>query len=103
MPFQNTIKVASGFNMPVILNYYSASLEGKACIGVDEYGDKYLVKSEDAIRIKKIFKLGNEREYILLTLSSTIIVSDTIKKRHITNNVQMAAMAALPRPPARPE
>ncbi len=72
-------------DMPIMLDYYSDTREGKAFLGEDSATkDKMLVRSEEEYTspIAKIFKV--EDEFIVITENSIYIVSKNIKKRTIT-------------------
>ena len=69
---------------PIMLDYWSASLDKKALIGVKESGEKLLVKSEDEYTsgIVKFYKSGTE--YIVITENSIYLVSSDIPTRKIS-------------------
>ena len=72
-------------DMPIMLDYYSDTRDGKAFLGEDSATkDKMLVRSEEEYTspIAKIFKV--EEEFIVITENSIYIVSKNIKKRTIT-------------------
>jgi len=80
---QHASKLAITDDRPIMLDYWSLSLEKKVIIGVKEDGEKLLVKSEDEYTspIGKIFKI--ESEYIILTENSIYIVSSDIQSNRI--------------------
>jgi hypothetical protein len=69
---------------PIMLDYWSASLDKKALVGVKETGEKLLVKSEDEYTspIAKFYKSGTE--YIIITENSIYLVCSDIPTRKIS-------------------
>ena len=88
LPGDNTMKHASKLaivdDKPILLDYWSSSLDAKALIGVREGGEKLLVKSEDEYTspISKFYKSGSE--YIIVTENSIYLVSSDIPNRSIS-------------------
>lgn len=88
LPGDNTMKHACKLaivdDKPILLDYWSSSLDAKALIGVREGGEKLLVKSEDEYTspISKFYKSGSE--YIIVTENSIYIVSSSIENRRIS-------------------
>ena len=68
-----------------MLDYWTASLDKKALIGVKDNNEKLLVKSEDEYTsaIAKFYKSGTE--YIVVTENSIYIVSNEIPSRKISS------------------
>ena len=83
MCMQHASKLAIVEDRPIMLDYWSQSIEKKVIIGVKENGEKLLVKSEEEYtsQIGKIFKI--ESEYIILTENSIYIVSSDIQSNRI--------------------
>ena len=87
LPSDVTLKHAAKLSIvddkPIILDYWTASLDKKALIGGKENGEKLLVKSEDEYtsQIVKFYKSGTE--YIVITENSIYIVSNDIPTRKI--------------------
>ena len=81
---QHCSKLAVIDDKPIMMDYWTASQEGKVLIGVREGGEKLLVKSEDEYTspISKIFK--NETEYIIITENSIYIVDSSIPTKRIS-------------------
>ena len=81
---QHCIKMAISDDKPIMLDYYTLSLDKKVLIGVRENGEKLLVKSEDEYTspIEKIFKV--ETEYIIATENSLYIVSSAIPTKRLS-------------------
>ena len=69
---------------PVLLDYWTSSLDKKALVGVKETGEKLLVKSEDEYTspIAKFYK--SSTEYIIITENSIYLVSADIPTRKIS-------------------
>jgi len=82
--FTNITKIAITEDKPIMMDYWLASLEKKALIGVRENNEKLLVKSNEEYTspIQKIFRAGNE--YIIMTENSLYIVDNKIMSRRIT-------------------
>ena len=81
--FQHATKVAILEDKPIILDYWTSSLEKTCLIGVRSNNEKLLVKSEDEYTspIAKIFKV--DTEYIIVTANSIYIVAADISTRRI--------------------
>jgi hypothetical protein len=81
--FQNAAKLAITEDKPIMLDYWSDSLDGKALIGVRENNEKMLVKSAEEYTspIAKLYRSGTE--YIVMTENSIYLVSSTIPSRRI--------------------
>jgi len=88
LPSDVTLKHASKLaiveDKPILLDYWTHSLDKKALIGAKENGEKLLVKSEDEYTssIAKFYKSGTE--YIVITENSIYIVSSDIPTRKIS-------------------
>ena len=81
--FQHATKIAILEDKPIILDYWTCSLEKTCLIGVRQNNEKLLVKSEDEYTspIAKIYKV--ESEYIIVTENSIYLVSADISTRRI--------------------
>ena len=79
----HAIKLAIVEDKPIMMDYWTASLDKSVVIGVSENKDKLLVKSEDEYTstIAKIFKV--ETEYIIMTENSIYLVSNDIPTKRI--------------------
>jgi hypothetical protein len=88
LPSDVTLKHAAKLSVvddkPIMLDYWTASLDKKALIGARDNGEKLLVKSEDEYTstIAKFYKSGTE--YIVITENSIYIVSNEIPTRKIS-------------------
>ena len=87
LPADVTLKHAAKLSIvddkPIMMDYWTFSLDKKALIGARENGEKLLVKSEDEYTssIQKFYKSGTE--YIIITENSIYIVSNDIPTRKI--------------------
>lgn len=81
---QHACKLAIVDDKPIMLDYWTDSLEQKVLIGVRESGEKLLVRNEDEYTspIAKIYKV--EDNYIILTENSLYIVSAVIQTKRIS-------------------
>lgn len=88
LPADVTMKHAAKLSIvddkPIMMDYWTASLDKKALIGAKENSEKLLVKSEDEYTsiIQKFYKSGTE--YIVITENSIYIVSSEIPTRKIS-------------------
>lgn len=88
LPTDATLRHAAKLSIvkdkPIVLDYWTVSLDKKALIGVKESGEKLLVKSEDEYtsHIEQFFKSGPE--YIIITENSIYVVSSEIPSRKIS-------------------
>jgi hypothetical protein len=81
---QHCCKIAITQDKPILLDYWTSSLDNKIVIGVRDNEEKLLVKSEEEYTspIVKIYKI--DTEYIILTENSIYIVSSKIATRKIS-------------------
>ena len=84
MTIKHACKIAIVEDKPIILDYWSASLDNKALIGIRDYKEKLLVKSEEEYTspISKFYKSNSE--YIIVTENSIYLVSSDIPNRNIS-------------------
>ena len=88
LPDDITMKHAAKLSIvddkPIMMDYWTASLDKKALIGARDNGEKLLVKSEDEYTstIQKFYKSGTE--YIIITENSIYLVSNEIPTRKIS-------------------
>lgn len=88
LPIDATLKHAAKLSIvedkPIMMDYWTLSLDKKALIGVKENGEKLLVKSEEEYtsNIGKFYKSGTE--YIVITENSIYLVSSDIPTRKIS-------------------
>ena len=81
---QHATKLSIVDDKPIMLDYWTASIDKKALIGVKDSGEKLLVKSEEEYTspISKFYKSGND--YIIITENSIYIVAADIPTRKIS-------------------
>ena len=82
---KHAVKLSIVEDKPIMMDYWTASLDKKALVGVREAsGEKLLVKSEDEYTspIAKFYK--SVTEYIIITENSIYLVSSDIPTRKIT-------------------
>ena len=80
----NAAKLAIQRDMPIQLDYFVDSAEGKAFLGEDATtSEKMLVKNSEEYtsHIQKIYKAGDD--FIIMTENSIYLVSGKIQKRKI--------------------
>jgi hypothetical protein len=88
LPSDATLRHAAKLSVvddkPIMLDYWTLSLDKKVVIGSRSSGEKMLVKSEDEYTslIQKFYKSGSE--FIIITENSIYIVSSEIKSRQIS-------------------
>jgi len=88
LPSDITLKHACKLSIvedkPIMLDYWTSSLDKKALVGAKASGEKLLVKSEDEYTsgIAKFYK--SAEEYIIITENSIYIVSADIPTRKIS-------------------
>jgi hypothetical protein len=81
---RHAIKLGIVEDRPIMMDYWSGSLDKSVLIGVREDKEKLLVKSEEEYTspISKIFKVDGE--YIILTENSIYLVSSDIPSKRIS-------------------
>jgi len=81
---KHVAKLAIVEDKPIMFDYWSASLDKKALVGVKDSGEKLLVKSEEEYTssIAKFYK--SSTEYIIITENSIYVVSADIPTRRIS-------------------
>ena len=81
---QHASKLAIVEDKPILLDYWTSSLDKKSLIGVRDSGEKLLVKSEEEYTspISKFYKSGTD--YIIITENSIYLVSADIPTRKIS-------------------
>ena len=81
---QHSCKLAIVQDKPIMLDYWTASLDKSIIIGVRESGEKLLVKSEDEYTspIANIYKV--ETEYISVTENSIYLISNETPSKKIS-------------------
>jgi hypothetical protein len=81
---QHASKLAIVEDKPIMLDYWTSSVDKKALVGVRESGEKLLVKSAEEYTspIAKFYKSATE--YIIITENSIYIVSSDIPTKKIS-------------------
>ena len=88
LPSDTTLKHAAKLSIvedkPIMLDYWTSSLDKKSLIGARDNGDKLLVKNaeEYTSQIQKFYKSGTE--YMVITENSIYIVGIEIPTRKIS-------------------
>ena len=88
LPSDVTLKHAAKLGIvedkPIMLDYWTVSLDKKALSGIKENGEKLLVKSEDEYTSSIAKFYNSSTEYIIITENSIYIVSSDIPSRKIS-------------------
>jgi hypothetical protein len=81
---KHAVKLGIVEDKPILMDYWTSSIENKCLVGVREGGEKLLVKSEEEYTspISKFYKSG--AEYIIITENSIYLVSSDIQNRRIS-------------------
>ena len=81
---KHVVKLGIVDDKPILMDYWTASLDQKAVIGGRDNGEKILVKNQDEYTstIQKFYKSGDD--YIIMTENSIYLVSSEIQKRKIS-------------------
>jgi len=81
---QHASKLSIVEDKPIMLDYWTDSLDKKALIGVRESGEKLLVKSAEEYTspVSKFYKSGSD--YIIITENSIYVVANDIPTRKIS-------------------
>jgi hypothetical protein len=82
---QHAAKLSIVEDKPIMLDYWTSSLEKTSLIGVKENQEKLLVKSEEEYTspISKIFKVGSE--FIIVTENSIYLIDNKIPTKRISS------------------
>jgi len=89
----NAAKLAIQRDMPIQLDYFVDSADGKAFLGEDATtGEKMLVKNSEEYtsHIQKIYKAGDD--FIIMTENSIYLVSGKVQKRKIQASTLKSGM-----------
>ena len=88
LPSDITLKHACKLSIvedkPVMMDYWTSSLDKKALVGAKTTGEKLLVKSEDEYTSSIIKFYKSAEEFIIITENSIYIVSADIPTRKIS-------------------
>jgi hypothetical protein len=84
LTLQHAVKLSIVDDKPIMLDYWTPSLDKSVLIGVRENQEKLLVKSEDEYTspVSKIYKV--ETEYIVVTENSIYLASADIATKRIS-------------------
>jgi len=84
MTMKHAAKLSIVDDKPIMIDYWTDSLDKKALIGAKDNGEKLLVKNQEEYTstIIKFYKSGTE--YIVITENSIYIVSNDIPTRKIS-------------------
>jgi hypothetical protein len=82
---QHAAKLAIVEDKPIMMDYWTNSLDKSVLIGVKDNQEKLLVKSEEEYTspVSKIYKVG--KEYIVITENSIYIVDVDIPTKRISS------------------
>ena len=84
---QHAAKISITSDKPIMLDYWTDSLDKQILIGMRTSGEKLLVKNEEEYTspISKIYKVGEEptEDYIISTENSIYIISANIETKRI--------------------
>jgi hypothetical protein len=89
LPSDVTLKHAAKLSIvedkPILMDYWTNSLDKKALIGLRENGEKLLVKSEEEYTstIQKFYKSATE--FIIITENSIYLVDSNIPTKRISS------------------
>ena len=84
LTMQHITKLSIVNDKPIMLDYWTKSLENTIIIGIRESGEKLLVKSEEEYTspISKIYKV--ETDYIIETENSLYLADSSIATKRIS-------------------
>jgi hypothetical protein len=81
----NAVKLSIVEDKPILMDYWTHSIDKTVLIGVKEDQEKLLVKSEEEYTspIDRIYNV--EKEYIIITENSIYLVDSSISKKRISS------------------
>ena len=84
LTMQHITKLGIVNDKPIMLDYWTKSLDSKVIIGIRDSGEKLLVKSEEEYTspIAKIYKV--ETDYIIETENSLYLADSSISTKRIS-------------------
>jgi hypothetical protein len=84
LTLQHAVKLSISEDKPILLDYWTNSIDKKALIGVTDTNEKYLIKSEEEYTscIANLFQIG--KDLIVATENSIYIVDLAIDRKKIT-------------------
>jgi len=82
---QHAVKLSIVEDKPIMMDYWTNSLDKTVLIGVKDNQEKLLVKSEEEYTspVSKIYKVG--KEYIIITENSIYLVDVEIPTKRISS------------------
>lgn len=80
---QHVAKLAIVEDKPIMMDYWTISLDKKAVIGIRNNGEKLLVKSQEEYTSPIATFYNNAEEYIIVTENSIYVVASDIPRRKI--------------------
>lgn len=85
---QNAAKLSIVEDRPIILDYWTQSIDKTVMIGIREDGKKMLIKSTEEYTsyIEKVYRIAG-KDYIILTENSIYIVDINIPTRKVSIDV----------------
>ena len=81
----NAVKLSIVEDKPILMDYWTSSIDKTVLIGVKEDQEKLLVKSEEEYTspIDRIYNV--EKDYIIITENSIYLVDASISKKRISS------------------
>jgi len=85
---QNAAKLSIVEDRPIIMDYWTQSLDKSVMIGIREDGKKMLIKSTEEYTsyIEKVYRIAG-KDYIIMTENSIYIVDINIPTRRVSLDV----------------
>jgi D-aminopeptidase len=82
---QNAIKLSIVEDRPIMMDYWTNSIDKSVMIGIREDGKKMLIKSAEEYTsyIEKVYRI-NGKDYIILTENSIYIVDTGIPNKRVS-------------------
>jgi len=82
---QNAIKLSIVEDRPIMMDYWTNSIDKTVMIGIREDGKKMLIKSAEEYTsyIEKVYRI-NGKDYIILTENSIYIVDTGIPNKRVS-------------------
>lgn len=82
---QSAIKLSIVEDRPIMMDYWTSSIDKSVMIGVRDDGKKMLIKNEEEYTsyIEKVFRI-NEKDFIIMTENSIYLVDADIPKKKVS-------------------
>ena len=82
---QNAAKLSIVEDKPILLDYWTSSLDKAVMIGIREDGKKMLIKNEEEYTsyIEKVYRIAG-KDYIIMTENSIYIVDINIPTKRVS-------------------